>query len=147
MPHRWLSRLPDERFVASIHNFCRFTKWPDQGPDVPRRPLVIVAAGKPLPALVSLAKRTVRKRSIQIVILPADGQFPDACDVLLVNDLPPLKRNTLLAIAAERPVLTIARDPGFCQAGGIVEFFVVDSSQFAGNRSTGNEFVVLTEAD
>jgi hypothetical protein len=115
---------PDALLAAFVYNFCLFTKWPNQGPAKPLRPLVIVTTGKPLPALAALAQRTIRKRPIRIAAMPTDGQFPEPCDVLVTNGLPMAERDSLLALAAQRPVLTLSRDPGFCQAGGIVEFFV-----------------------
>jgi len=127
---------PDDRFMASVHSFCLFTKWPAPKPGKPRQPLVIVTSGKPLPALASLGQRTVRKRAIRIVVLPAGEPLPEKCDVLVVNGLPPAKRDSLLAIAAQRPILTLSRDPGFCQAGGIVEFFVAkDRMRFRISRA------------
>jgi len=126
---------PDALLAAFIYNFCLFTKWPAPAAGESRAPLVIVTSGKPLPALVSLAQRTVRKRAIRIVVLAAGEPLPEECDVLVVNGLPAAKRDSLLAIAAPRPILTLARDPSFCQAGGIVEFFVAkDRMRFRVSR-------------
>ena len=116
---------PDAVFAAFLYNFCLFTTWPDLGlEDAPERPLVIVAAGREIPALRALTERTVRRHAIRVQPLPADGRIPDLCHVLLFADLGAARRDELLALAAQRPILTVAMEPGFCQAGGILEFFV-----------------------
>jgi hypothetical protein len=117
---------PDALFAAFTYNFCLFTTWPERKPPARKDSLVILVAGDRIPALSVLNGRSVHRRPITVHSLPPAAELPDTCDVLICNGLRAERRDTLLAAAAERPILTMSRDPGFCAAGGIVEFFLED---------------------
>lgn len=112
---------PETLLAAFVYNFCLFTNWPKEasGPD---QDFVLAQAGPPLAAFTALARRNLGERPIRIVHLAADEALPDPCHALVVHGLAPERRDALLAQAAQHPVLTLSPDPGFRQAGGIVEF-------------------------
>jgi hypothetical protein len=117
---------PDALFAAFAYNFCLFTTWPTAKNDHASQPFVILVAGERLPALAVLDGRKVHRRPIAVRQLPPASDLPVACDVLICNGLAAKRRDALLAAAAKRAILTMSRDPGFCAAGGIVEFFLKD---------------------
>lgn len=115
---------PDALIAAFVYNFCLFTDWSTAQSDSENQEFVLAIAGQPLPALAALGRRKVGTRSIQVVQLGDSAAIPEACDALLCSALTKNRQSDLLAQAALRPILTLSPDPGFCQAGGIVEFFV-----------------------
>lgn len=115
---------PDALLAAFVYNFCLFTDWPVARPGNEDRGFVLAVAGEPLPTLATLGKRKIAKRPIKVVQLGEADVLPEGCDALLCHALTTDRQRDLLAQAAQRPILTLSPDPGFCQAGGIVEFFV-----------------------
>ena len=115
---------PEALLAAFVYNFCLFTDWPAAMPGTEGESFVLAVAGQPLPAFASLGKRKVAKRPVRVVQLGATDAIPESCDALFCQGLTKDRQRDLLAQAAQRPILTLSPDPGFCQAGGIVEFFV-----------------------
>jgi hypothetical protein len=114
---------PEALLAAFVYNFCLFTDWPEESLP-PDQPFLIATVGTPLPAFAALTTRKVGERPIRIVHLAASEIPPSPCHVLVVHNLPAGQREPLLAQIAHRPILTLSPDEGFCQAGGIVEFFL-----------------------
>jgi len=115
---------PQALLAAFVYNFCLFTDWSVARPGNEDRDFVLAVAGKPLPTLAALGKREVARRPIQVVQLGEGDALPEPCDALLCHALTTDRQRDLLAQAAQRPILTLSPEPGFCQAGGIVEFFI-----------------------
>ncbi|MDX9981409.1 MAG: YfiR family protein [Lentisphaeria bacterium] len=116
---------PEALLAAFVYNFCLFTNWPGEtaGPD---EPFVLAQAGPPLDPLAALARRQLGERPVRVVHLASGAALPEPCHALVLRGLPPAQRDALLVQAAQRPVLTLSPDPGFRQAGGIVEFHLSD---------------------
>lgn len=109
--------------AAFVYNFCLFTTWPEEqsGRD---QPFVIAIAGLLPEAFAPLAERQVGKRPIRIVHWQQGEALPEPCHALLVHGAGNARRDAILAQVAQLPILTLSPDQGFCQAGGIVEFFL-----------------------
>lgn len=116
---------PEALLAAFVYNFCLFTNWPREaaGPD---SIFVIAEAGPPLDTFAALARRKLGERPVRVVHLAPGEALPEPCHALVIHGLAPGQRDALLVQAAQRPVLTLSPDPGFRQAGGIVEFHLSD---------------------
>ncbi len=117
----------DALLAAFVYNFCLFTEWPPPAPGAERPDFVLAVAGRPFPALAALSKRKVGGHQVRIVQLGETESLPSACDVLFCSGLGTEARAEILGQTSSRPILTLSPDPGFCQAGGMVEFFVRDA--------------------
>ena len=117
---------PEALLAAFVYNFCLFTNWPGDEAAGPDQTFVLAQAGQPLDTLAALARRHLGDRPVRVVHLASGEALPEPCHALVLRGLPPAQRDALLVQAAQRPILTLSPDPGFRQAGGIVEFHLSD---------------------
>lgn len=114
--------VPDAQLIraAYIYNFAKFTTWPD----VPRRDgrlsLCVAGTDALTPGLEALEGRLVRGRFI--AVRPVRGaDLPQTCQMLYVAASEASRATALLRQARGLPLLTLSAQPGFAEAGGVVE--------------------------
>lgn len=105
--------------AAYLYNILKFVDWPENKIQLP---LMLCVYGKnPFGELLKpLESRTVAGRSIRIsyiVNTPAS-----TCDVVFIGKSSNEQIIKLITVLGGKGVLTVGEQPGFLDAGGIVEF-------------------------
>lgn len=120
----------DEQQVkaAYVLNFLRFTEWP--GPPRSEDEFVLAVIGTREFAdtlrgiareAVKLGQKPVRVHRLEPGAAPARlERVLDGADAVFVQSAEPGVAETVLALSASRPVLTIGDVPGFAAAGGML---------------------------
>lgn len=106
---------------AFLFNFIRFTEWPVDA-HTPGTPIVTCLDA---PRVADALDEIVRARSAGRPLTVQRMKATDSgagCDVLYIGGRDP--RRSLLAQTRGRPVLTVGETPQFCDAGGLVYFYV-----------------------
>jgi hypothetical protein len=110
--------------AAFLFNFTRFVEWPRGAPDVPF--CIGVAGQDPFHGALEQAVtgRSAAGRAIVVRRLRTGDEA--ACEMLFIAGTDLYKARTMLVRLRGSPVLTVGEAPGFCRAGGIIEFSVQD---------------------
>lgn len=114
-----------------IERFTRFIDWPEASFSAPSSPFVVCSWGTgPLSTQLerTLGRRRIKTRPVKVVRVDSLDKVP-ACHVLYlaVSD-----RNVLQSVAAYahgKPILSIGDQPGFAEAGLLINL-VVDEDGF-----------------
>lgn len=115
-----------------IFYFATFVEWPKAPRETETDPLIVGVIGREelVEGLRSvLDTRTVRGRPI--VLLPVDADaLPERLDIVFFGRDAPAGRGTALARLDGSPVLTVGETEGFCQRGGMINFYINEGRIF-----------------
>ena len=106
-----------------IYNFVKFTEWPVALPA--SEPFVICVTGDA--AVRDALERTVKGREFSgrpLVALTAAAAPKGACRVLYLSGASVGEAAQAIAGLQDSPVLTLSDIPGFCDTGGMAQFFL-----------------------
>jgi len=143
----WAQAQPTEYQVkaAFLHNFIKFTQWPDS--TLAEGDTLVIGVLGQGPMNAALAQASPKSGhgqpvAIRIISRPAEAA---RCHVLFINGS---ARHLFQDIASDlrgRPILTIGEDRGFLQDGGIINFFLQKSKvKFEVNaRASGQAGLIL----
>lgn len=110
--------------AAFLHNFARFTQWPDR-PGVTGPPsLCVLDNGQVARELDAVEKATPAGASAGVVRQVTNADDMETCALLYVGALAPQNAAALLRRLDRAPVLTVGDGPAFTRGGGIVSFYV-----------------------
>lgn len=118
--------------AAILYNFAKFARWPRTAFDHDESPLRLCVLGDdPFGhALASIEGKQINDRRLQTTII-ADAAEARRCHILFVSDPEQATMKPLIAAIGAQPVLTVADQPGFALAGGMINLKTVDNrSQF-----------------
>lgn len=124
--------LPEEYTVKAVflYSFGRFVQWPPQTFANDSEPFVIAVAGEDsfgrAPDEIA-AKKTIQDRHIVIHRFAAPDDYRGPCQILFVSrSLGAEAQAAILKKTAGKPVFVVGETPGFCQQGGIANFYVAE---------------------
>ncbi|MBI5739821.1 MAG: YfiR family protein [Nitrospirae bacterium] len=113
--------------AAFLYNFTKFIEWPADSFENADTPLTLcISGGNPFgDALDSLKDKTVggRRLSIRIVSRP---EATEGCHIVFSSDPDGKNLPAILNSLKNRRVLLVGEMTGFAEAGGIINFFIVD---------------------
>jgi hypothetical protein len=124
------ANLPEEYTVKAVflYSFGRFVQWPAKTFANDSEPFVIAVAGEdPFGRALDeiAAKKTIQDRRIVIRRFAAPDDYRGPCQILFVSrSLKAEAQAAILKKTAGRPVFVVGETPGFCQQGGIANFYV-----------------------
>jgi len=124
------ANLPNEYTIKAVflYSFGRFVQWPPKTFANPSEPFVIGIAGEDAfgRALDEIAaKKTIQERPIVIRRFATPDDYRGPCQILFVSrSLTAEGQAALLKKTEGRPVFVVGESPGFCQQGGIANFYV-----------------------
>jgi hypothetical protein len=110
--------------AAFLYNFAKFASWPENSFSDVAEPLQFCTLGDaPFgKAMETLGGKSVRDRSLAVRRI-ASVQEAAGCHVLFVSEDLKYQVQTVLDIVGAEPVLTVGEIEGFCERGGIINFF------------------------
>ncbi len=110
-----------------VYNFAQFTQWPDSTLTNGKTPLRITVFGdSDLTADFDLIDgRSVDGRKI-MVSHTNDPTHVSECDILFLADVERDQWPLVFSALGNHPILTIGEMNGFLEAGGIINFHLVD---------------------
>lgn len=146
----WLCRQPvlnsesqnkyyeEELKTAALYNFLKYIEWPESNDDKEKKqPILIGIWGKDLfrTAEKKLSGHTVKDRKIKVLPLEQDEfkyepKIKKYTAVFInkpVDRSGSLKPDKYLKHLRDSAVLTIGHEPGFLEAGGIINFLIADN--------------------
>jgi hypothetical protein len=124
--------------TAIVYKIVKFVSWPEAASTVDTKPLYLcVPESDPIAsAMDALSGETAHGRPIEIRRLGRASSLPGDCNILYMSRRESARHTTLLAHAADAPVLTIGDSKGFVKSGGIVALEIRQSRvQFAINTN------------
>lgn len=129
LPSQTLGQEVSEYTVkaALLYNFAKFVEWPTETFKSNDDPIVFGILGKdPFGEAANLLKdKTVKSRKIELKRFTRSQDFA-ACHVLFISSSEKEHVGTILAALENRSVLTVGEIDKFMQAGGIINFIVVN---------------------
>ncbi|HXV21920.1 MAG TPA: YfiR family protein [Desulfuromonadales bacterium] len=110
--------------TAFLFNFTKFITWPETAFGDSRSPLVLAVFDPELYTVASesLAGRQVGGRGLEVRKVAAIDEALDS-HLLFIGAAEASRLDELLAVVAERPILTVSDIDGFAARGGMVELF------------------------
>ncbi len=119
-----------------LERFCAFTNWPEEtGVNDPSRPFVIAVIGKnpflnkftsskiPKDWLLHLyQKKTIKGKKVEVRHISTPEEIP-GCNLLFIARTNKSKLESILAVAKQNAILTIADSPGFAKRGVHINFY------------------------
>lgn len=134
--------------TAFVYNFARFISWTDgsERSDNPLR-IRVTPADAVQTVRASLAGKTVRGRPLLVEALPEAPEQAD-CHILFITTTDRSAARRALATVKGRSVLTVGHVPGFCQMGGIINFYMRGSTlRFEINRKAAERAGLRISSD
>lgn len=118
--------LPDYQVKAAfLYHFTQFVEWPAPGNADPFL-MCIAESPRTSSSLAELTRgRSVGPRPIRVTQVKASEDLHN-CNVLFIAACSGLRLQQYLASVHDLTVLTVGEQPGFVQAGGMVELFQHD---------------------
>jgi len=116
-----------EAKAAFLFNFIKFVRWPETVSAGRVDFVIATSSSSPFRSrLESLAGKQVHGRTVRVVTY-TDSQFPNPCDVVVVdlvtwNKLPDELRDEL----RDRHVLSVGEEAEFANQGGVFTLLLVD---------------------
>lgn len=112
-----------------VFNFTRFVEWPENAFLTSTSPLLVCVLGEtPLTGLladVALGK-VVNGRAVSIKqVKVADDLRP--CNLLFISAAERRRTDEILAAVKKTSTLTVGENPGFAQAGGMINFSIQEN--------------------
>jgi len=109
-----------------LYNFAKFVRWPPGGPG---HALDVCVAGQrvyldKLNQVVAGERIDERPLAVRAIQRPEDEA---GCDILFIDATAKERLDSLLAAAADKPVLTVSDLPDFLDRGGMIQFILVNS--------------------
>ena len=114
--------------AAILYNLVKFARWPRAAFDHDESPFRLCVLGDdPFGlALASIDGKRVNDRRLQTTII-ADTAEARRCHMVFVSASEQAQIKPLLAAIGTQPILTIADQPGFARAGGMINLKTVDN--------------------
>lgn len=138
------SRTASEYRIKAVFvfNFAQFITWPTNVVSATNQPMIIGVVGdSPVTEALeeAVAGEVVGGRRLQIKHFAADEPVA-GCNVLFIGRSEKDRIPQLLAELQGKPVLTIGEAGGFCEAGGMINFFrQEDRVRFEVNPEAANQ--------
>lgn len=113
--------------AAYLYKFALFTDWPESAFTDPVAPLRVCVLGKdPFgPTLETIVGRKVGDRQV-VTSYYAGVEGVERCHVLFISRSKKKRLAGILGHLQNRPLLIVADTPNFVQAGGIINFTIVE---------------------
>jgi hypothetical protein len=110
--------------AAFLLNFAAFVEWPAKAFADEKSPVVVGLYGvDPFGAEIDevFQGESVRGRAFTVRRIPRGGNL-QGCHILFIADSERRQLPAILSGVSTIPVLTVGNGPGFCDAGGVIEF-------------------------
>ncbi len=113
--------------AAYLYKFALFTEWPESAFADSTAPLRVCVLGKdPFgPTLATIVGRKVGDRQV-VTSYYANVEGVERCHVLFISGSKKERLGEIFEHLQPRPVLVVADTPNFMQAGGIINFTMVE---------------------
>ncbi len=116
--------------AAFIERFTRFTTWPNSnGFSDNSRPFIISVLGdNPFDGVLIrvFLDHKVKNKNVELRYLSDINQIKD-CSILFITSKMSPKISQIIRKTQNKPILTISDTPGFCEAGVLVNFFLLNN--------------------
>lgn len=123
------AQLPEYEAKAEfLERFTRFVEWPPASTAEAARPFVIGIAGKdPFGAVIDrmATSRRIQGRDVRVQRL-TDPAAAARCDLVFIAASEARRLESILAVTASRPILTVGDTPGFAAAGVVINLVSED---------------------
>jgi hypothetical protein len=115
--------------AAFLYNFIKFIEWPTDAFTSARQPITVAICGRdPFgDYLTEMIKgEPVQGRKIELIHITAD-LVPDQCQLVFVSASEKTRLAQIFANIQARHIVTVSEVEEFCEAGGAINFKVMDS--------------------
>jgi len=130
--------------AAIVHKIAKFVSWPDSRFETSQKPLRFCVLGDPmtLKAFENLSDRSIRGRSMRVLLAPEPAAVSSSCDVLYLDGSRQQSANAWIESVKGKPVLTFGDASALGGQGSIVTMMVRRnkvrfSIDLAANKNTG----------
>lgn len=114
----------DKATAAYLYHFFNFTQWPEKS-DGPFLRLCLIGDADSNPYLDSIDGKPAGNKTVQVLRMTGSAQL-DQCHALYLNYRSSALRDDVLSKTRLLATLTLSANPGFAEAGGVVEFVRYD---------------------
>lgn len=114
--------------AAFVYNFVKFVEWPPQAFAGPKSPLVVGVLGKNVfgdSLEQDISNKVIQSHPLQFRVVRSVTEATN-CQVLFINASEKSHFATILTALRRHSVLTVSETNGFIEAGGIINFVIVD---------------------
>jgi hypothetical protein len=112
--------------AAFLYNFAKFIDWPPEALGAANQPFNICVLDDE--SVKDEVERTVAGKSLDthpiVVVRVNHTEGLRVCQVFFVTAAATSQEQTFLAAVRDSSVLTVGESPGFCQRGGIINFWI-----------------------
>jgi hypothetical protein len=121
---QWAADTEREMKAGFIYNFALFIEWPAHFFKNPSSPLAVCVAGdkNTAAAFDSLKTKKIKDRPV-IVYTPGDNATHGSCHIIYIATHNKAEAADYIQRVSGPGILTIGNADGFCQRGGIINFY------------------------
>jgi hypothetical protein len=114
--------------AAFLYNFLKYVQWPNQALAVGEPIRICILGADPFGQILdrTIANRTVEQHPLEVRRISRPGNSIYVCHLAFMSHAETHRYPDWFAAIGEKPILTVGEEPDFINAGGAIEFVLIE---------------------